>query len=342
MLIKKISAALTAAAIMTTTMSLAGCSNSGSSKDSKKVHIVCTIFPEYDWVKNIVKDDECAEITYLLDSGADLHSYQPTAEDILKISECDLFIYAGGESDTWVPDALENKRNEDMKIINMLDVIGDKAKEEEVKEGMQEEDEHDHEHGDEDHDEDHDHDHEEEEKEYDEHIWLSVDNAKTICKVIADDLCELDEDHKDSYKKNLESYLSELDALDSDFKALAESAKQKTLIFGDRFPFRYFTDEYGFDYYAAFVGCSAETEASFETIAFLAGKVDELGAKTIFTIENSDNKIAQAIIDSSKAKDAKIAALHSLQSVTKEQLDADHTYITLMRQNLETLKTALN
>ncbi|WP_028511165.1 metal ABC transporter substrate-binding protein [Ruminococcus sp. NK3A76] len=338
MFIKKISAALTAAAIMTTTMSLAGCSDSGSSKEEGKVSIVCTIFPEYDWVKSITNGHECAEITYLLDSGADLHSYQPTAEDILKISDCDLFIYAGGESDTWVPEALENKRNDDMKIINMLDVIGDKAKEEEVKEGMQEEDEHDHDHG----DEDHDHDHEEEEKEYDEHTWLSVENAKTICKEIADDLCEIDEDHKDVYKKNLESYLSELDALDSDFKAFADSAKNKTLVFGDRFPFRYFTDEYGFDYYAAFVGCSAETEASFETIAFLANKADELNAKTIFTIENSDNKIAQAIIDNTKSKDAKIAALHSLQSVTKEQLDADHTYITLMRQNLETLKTALN
>ena len=326
-MIKRILAAAVSAAMI---MGLASCSNAGSSKKEGKVSIVCTIFPEYDWVRNITEGVDGAEITYLLDSGADLHSYQPTAEDILKISECDLFIYAGGESDTWVPDALENKRNDDMKIINMLDVVGDKAKEEEVKEGMQaEEEEHDHEEG------------EEEEKEYDEHTWLSVENAKTVCKKIADDLCEADEDNKDKYKSNLESYLKELDALDSDFKAFADSAKQKTLIFGDRFPFRYFTDEYGFDYYAAFVGCSAETEASFETIAFLANKADELGAKTIFTIENSDGKIAQAVIDNTKTKDAKTATLYSLQSVTKEQLDSEHTYISLMRKNLETLKSAL-
>lgn len=325
-MIKKITAALVGAAMM---ISLASCADAGSSKKDGKVSIVCTIFPEYDWVKNITKDIEDVDITYLLDSGADLHSYQPTAEDILIISDCDLFIYAGGESDKWVDDALENKRNEDMKIINMLDVIGDKAKEEEVKEGMQAEEEEE-EHGE-----------EEDEKEYDEHVWLSLDNAKTICGVIADDLGEIDEANKESYSKNLESYLSELDKLDEDFKALADSASNKTLIFGDRFPFRYFTDEYGFDYYAAFVGCSAETEASFETIAFLAGKVDELGAKTVFTIENSDGKIAQAIIDNTQSKSAKTATLYSLQSVTKEQLDSDHTYISLMRKNLQTLKEAL-
>ena len=326
-MIKKITAALVGAAMM---MSLASCADAGSSKKDGKVSIVCTIFPEYDWVKNITEGVTDVEITYLLDSGADLHSYQPTAEDILIISDCDLFIYAGGESDKWVDDALENKRNEDMKIINMLDVIGDKAKEEEVKEGMQAEEEE--EHGEE----------EEDEKEYDEHVWLSVDNAKTVCKVIADDLSEIDDANKESYKKNYDAYITELDKLDADFKALADSASQKTLIFGDRFPFRYFTDEYGFDYYAAFVGCSAETEASFETIAFLAKKVDELSVGTVFTIENSDGKIAQAIIDNTQAKSAKTATLYSLQSVTKEQLDYDHTYISLMRKNLETLKTALS
>ena len=326
-MIKRIISALLGAVMI---MSLASCSDAASSKKDGRVSIVCTIFPEYDWVRNITRDIEDVDITYLLDSGADLHSYQPTAEDILIISDCDLFIYAGGESDKWVDDALENKRNEKMKIINMLDVIGDKAKEEEVKEGMQAEEEE--EHGGE----------EEDEKEYDEHVWLSVDNAKTICKVIADDLCEIDEANKNAYNSNLESYLSELDKLDDDFKALADSVSQKTLVFGDRFPFRYFTDEYGFDYYAAFVGCSAETEASFETIAFLAKKTDELGATTVFTIENSDGKIAQAIIDNTQSKSAKTATLYSLQSVTKEQLDSEHTYITLMRKNLETLKEALN
>ena len=322
-MIKRIASAFLAAAMI---MSLAACGDQGSSKKDGKVSIVCTVFPGYDWAKNITADVENVDINYLLENGADLHSYQPTAEDILAISDCDMFIYAGGESDKWVDDALENKKNEDMKIINMLDVVGDNAKEEEVKEGMQAEEE---EHG------------EGDEKEYDEHTWLSVENARLICKRIADDLCKADEDNKENYEKNLKSYLGELDALDNDFKQLAKDAKQKTLIFGDRFPFRYFTDEYGFDYYAAFVGCSAETEASFETIAFLAKKVDELGAENIFVLENSDEKLASSIIDNTDSKSAKILTLYSLQSVTKEQLDSEHTYITLMKKNLNTLRSAL-
>lgn len=325
-MIKRITSAFLAAAMI---MSLAACGDQGSSKKDGKVSIVCTVFPGYDWAKNITADVENVDINYLLENGADLHSYQPTAEDILAISDCDMFIYAGGESDKWVDDALENKRNKDMKIINMLDVVGDNAKVEEVKEGMQAEEEEEEEHG------------EGDEKEYDEHTWLSVDNARLICKRIADDLCKTDEDNKEKYEKNLKSYLGELDALDNEFKELANDAKQKTLIFGDRFPFRYFTDEYGFDYYAAFVGCSAETEASFETIAFLAKKVDELGAENIFVLENSDEKLASSIIDNTGSKSAKILTLYSLQSVTKEQLDSEHTYITLMKKNMNTLRSAL-
>ena len=320
-MIKKITAAMLSAAMI---MSLASCSDTGSGKNDGKVSIVCTIFPEYDWVKNITKGVDDVDITYLLENGADLHSYQPSAEDMLKIADCDLFIYAGGESDSWVDDALENKQNDDMKVINMLDTIGDKAKEEEVKEGMQAEEE---EEGD--------------GKEYDEHIWLSVPNAQIICKEIANDLYEIDKDNKEAYEKNLDSYLTELDALDEEIMNITASLKSKTLIFGDRFPFRYFTDEYGLDYYAAFVGCSAETEASFQTIAFLANKADELQAPVIFTIEKSDGKIAQAIIDSTKSKSAKIMQLDSLQSVTKEQLDDGATYISIMKDNSDVLIKAI-
>ena len=330
-MINKITAMLLSAAIAAG--GLTACGSGGSSKGNDgKVNIVCTIFPEYDWVREITKGVDNVEINYLLDSGADLHSYQPTAEDMLAISDCDLFIYAGGESDNWVDDALENKTNEDMKIIDMLELLGkvDKTKEEEVKEGMQAEEE------------EHEEEHEEDEKEYDEHVWLSVTNAKLVGQQIMLDLKEIDKDNAKKYESNYSDYVNELGALDDDFKALAESAKTKTFIFGDRFPFRYFTDDYGFDYYAAFVGCSAETEASFETIAFLAKKADELDAKTIFVIENSDHKIADAIIENTSTKDAKVATLNSLQSVTKEQLDNDHTYISLMRENLEVLRQALN
>ena len=304
-----------------------GCGSESSSSTSK-VKVVCTIFPEYEWTLEIMGDlADDAEVTYLLDNGVDLHSYQPTAEDIMKIGSCDLFIYVGGESDEWVEDALKEATNKKMKVINLLDVIGDSAKEEELKEGMQgEEEEEQEEEG------------EEEGPEYDEHVWLSLKNAKVLCTEISDKLSQIDKDNAKTYKQNLESYTAKLDELDGKFKTLADNASEKTLIFGDRFPFRYFADDYDLDYYAAFVGCSAETEASFETIAFLAGKVDELNCDTVYTIENSDGRIAQSVIDSTKNKDQKIAVLESIQSVSKEEMDSGATYLSLMEKNYETLK----
>ena len=300
-----------------------------NSSTEKKLSIVCTIFPEYDWVKQILGAHAAdAELSYLLDSGMDLHSYQPTAPDMAKIAECDLFVYVGGESDAWAEDALAEAVNKDMQVINLMEVMGDAAKEEEVKEGMQAEEEEGEEEG-------------EEEPEYDEHVWLSLRNAKLLCTEIADKLCVLDSENAADYKVNLDAYTAQLDQLDGDFSALADSASQKTLVFGDRFPFRYFADDYGFDYYAAFAGCSAETEASFETIVFLADKADQLGCRTIFTIENSDRKIAQTIIDNTKEKNQTIAELNSLQSVTKDQIGSGTTYLRLMQQNYETLKEAI-
>ncbi|MBQ6555040.1 MAG: zinc ABC transporter substrate-binding protein, partial [Firmicutes bacterium] len=297
-----------------------GARESADTAESDKISIVTTIFPEYDWVKQILGENaENAELTLLLDNGVDLHSYQPTAEDILKISGCDMFVYVGGESDEWVEDVLESAENKDMEVIDLLEVVGDELKEEEVKEGMQAEEEHEEEHEE-----------GEEETEYDEHVWLSVKNAKVICEKIADELGALDPENAESYKSNYEAYAQKLDALDKDFTELAENTQNKTLVFGDRFPFRYFVDDYGLDYYAAFVGCSAETEASFETVVFLAKKMDELGSDTIYTIENSDRKIAQAVINSSQNKERSIAALDSMQSAGE---DAD--YISIMQSNYE-------
>ena len=302
--------------------------SAGSSTD--KLSIVCTTFSGYDWVKQIMGSSASgADITYLLENGTDLHNFQPTADDIIKISGCDIFIYAGGESDEWVEDTLETAVNKDMKVVNMLEAVGSRAVEEELKEGM----EPDHEEEEEDE--------EEEEPEYDEHIWLSVANAKTVCGKITDCLCEADPGNAEGYRSGLTAYTAELDKLDADFRELIGSASVKTLVFGDRFPFRYFTDDYGLDYYAAFVGCSAETEASFETIVFLANKVDELGIKTVYTIENSENSIARTIIDSTQAKDAQIAELNSLQSVSRAQIDGGATYISLMRENYDVLKDTL-
>lgn len=297
--------------------------------DDSKIKVVTTIFPEYDWVKSIVGEDNSnVELIMLLDNGVDLHSYQPTAADIMKISDCDLFIYVGGESDSWVDGALKEAVNKNMKVINLLDVLGNTVKEEEVKEGMEAEEE---EEGEE----------SEEEPEYDEHVWLSLKNAKVLCKAIADNLSEIDPENKDVYIQNEKDYAAKLDALDQEYQTTVDASTQKTLLFGDRFPFRYLVDDYGLDYYAAFVGCSAETEASFETIKFLSEKVDELGLKNVMTIEKSDQKIAKTIIENTKDKNQSILTLDSMQSTTSDDVKNGTTYLSVMEKNLEILKEAL-
>ncbi len=269
----------------------------------------------------------------LLDNGVDLHSYQPTAQDILKISTCDLFIYVGGESDGWVSDALQEAANKDMKVIDLLDVLDDAIKEEEIVEGMEAGEEH----GD-----GEDEEHEEEEgPEYDEHVWLSLRNAKVLCEAITNALTEIDPDHAADYRSNLTSYGEKLDALDAAYQSAVDSASRKTLLFGDRFPFRYLVDDYGLSYYAAFAGCSAETEASFRTITFLADKADEFGLTSVLTIESSDQKIAQTIIQNTKEKNQNILTLNSMQSVTSNDVAAGSGYLSIMESNLDVLKEAL-
>ena len=486
---------------------LAGCGQKNSNEqadntDDGKLKVVTTIFPEYDWVKEIAGDEiSNIDLTMLLDNGVDLHSYQPTSEDILKISDCDLFVYVGGESDSWVDDALKNATNKDMQVINLLDVLNDSIKTEESMPGMQAEEGHNHGYA---HFEDSDvqdrtlsdwdgdwqsvypylqdgvldevmekkaesgektaeeykeyyengyktdvsqitidaenntmcfvkngvaskatyeykgyqiydyesgsrgvryffeatsgdadapkyvqfsdhgiapgkaeHFHiyagndgfdalseemenwptyypadmsgkeiaedmlEHEEKEYDEHVWLSLKNAQTLCKAIAEALETADPEHKDVYAANVDSYLEKLSSLDGQYQDAVANASQKTLLFGDRFPFRYMVDDYGLKYYAAFAGCSAESEASFETISFLAKKVDELGLKNIMTIENSDQKIAKTIRDNTKDKNQEILSLDSMQSTTSEDVKNGTTYLSVMESNLDVLKKAM-
>ena len=301
----------------------------------KHLNIVTTIFPEYDWVREILGDNaENADLTMLLDNGVDLHSYQPTAQDILKISTCDLFIYVGGESDGWVSDALQEAANKDMKVIDLLDVLDDAVKEEEIVEGMEAGEEH----GD---GEDEEHEEEEEGPEYDEHVWLSLRNAKVLCEAITNALTEIDPDHAADYRSNLTSYSEKLDALDAAYQSAVDSASRKTLLFGDRFPFRYLVDDYGLSYYAAFAGCSAETEASFRTITFLADKVDEFNLTSVLTIESSDQKMAQTIIQNTKEKNQNILTLNSMQSVTSNDVAAGTGYLSIMESNLDVLKEAL-
>lgn len=294
-----------------------------------KLKIVTTIFPEYDWVRQIAGDQiSNMELTMLLDNGVDLHSYQPTADDIMKISDCDIFVYVGGESDEWVEDALKEAVNKDMQVINLLEVLGDSVKTEEMVEGMQET-EHDHEH---------DHEHEEE---ADEHVWLSLKNAQTLSDAIASALETADPGNKETYAVNAASYVEKLAALDTQYQEVVDIASQKTLLFGDRFPFRYLADDYGLSYYAAFAGCSAESEASFETISFLAQKVDELGLKNVLTIEKSDQKIAKIIIENTRDKNQNILTLDSMQSTTSDDVANGTTYLSVMENNLSVLKEAL-
>ena len=315
---------------------MTGCGNPVS--DQNKLSIVTTIFPEYDWVKQILDDKaDLADVTMLLDNGVDLHSYKPTANDIIRISSCDMFIYVGGESDEWVEDVLKEAQNKNMVVVNLLEALGEDVKEEEVKEGMQA-DEHDH--GEEDDHEGEDHDHEEE-TEYDEHVWLSLKNAAKLCEYIAEKLGEIDPDNKDAYTANANAYIEKLNALDGKYKEAVNAGKMKTLLFGDRFPFRYLTDDYGLDYYAAFAGCSAESEASFETIVFLAGKIDELGLKAIMQNESADGKIANTIKETTKAKDQTILTLDSMQSTTSADVKNGASYLSIMEKNLAVLKDAL-
>ena len=322
---------------------------------NKKISIVTTIFPEYDWVREIVGNHaDKFEITYLMNKGVDLHSYQASAEDIAKVSSADLFIYVGGESDTWAEDAIAEATNKDMKVINLLNSLGSDVKEEEVVEGMAAEDEHDHDHSEEakdhdhseedkDHDHDHDHDHakEGEEVEYDEHVWLSLKNAQKLVMDIEANIESLDPDNAADYAANAQAYVKKLEELDKEYQKAVDESSVKYILVGDRFPFRYLVDDYGLKYSAAFVGCSAETEASFDTITFLAGKLDELGLKNVVTIENSNQKIAKTIIENTKNKDQGLLVLNSLQSVSQKDIDGGLTYLSVMKDNLEVLKKAL-
>ena len=309
----------------------AGCGGTGNNADSGKLKIVCTIFPLYDWVKNILGDEaDHAELTLLLDSGTDLHSFQPTAADILTVTQCDLFIYVGGESDKWVEDVFDTTSSGALRL-SMLEALGEDAVEEETVAGMQAEEEEDGEEA-----------HGIHETEYDEHVWLSLKNASKLCGAVKDALAQVDPAHAKTYEDNCVLYRQDLAVLDSEYQAAVDGAARKTVLFADRFPFRYMVEDYGLDYHAAFSGCSAETEASFETITYLAQKLDELDLPVILVTETSDKSIADTVKNASQDKDQQILVMNALQSVTADKLTDDVTYLSAMRENLDVLKTALN
>lgn len=317
-IIKCISPIIAAVLIL---LSLCACADTKTA-ESGKIKVVCTVFPIYDWTREIVGDK--AEIIWLAQNGTDMHSFQPSVADIVKIAECDVLIYIGGESDKWVNEASKQYENEDRELINLTALLGDSLKEEEHTEGMEEE-----------------HEHEEEETEYDEHVWLSIKNAVLFSGAIADALADKDPQNAEFYKENARNYTKKLTALDGEYQKAASEAKNKTLLFADRFPFRYLTEDYGLSYYAAFPGCSSETEASFETVAFLSAKADELGLKSIIKTETAGTKIAETVIANTKEKNQEILVLDSMQSVGIKDAKNGITYLSVMEKNLETLKKAL-
>ena len=311
-------------ALILSLMLLLSCTAIGAGlAETQKINVVTTIFPIYDWVREAAGADvENVNLTLLLDNGVDLHSYQPTAQDILNISTADLFIYVGGESDEWVEDVLATAVNPGLKSISLVDAMGSDIRMEEITEGM--------EHG-----------HEEEEEE-DEHVWLSLRNAQKLTAVIAETLCEIDPAHAEQYRENAAAYGARLAGLDARYTDMVNAAAFRTILFGDRFPFRYLADDYGLSYYAAFTGCSAESEASFETVIFLARKVDELGLPAVLTMEHPRTRIAETVVENTSAGNQKILEMDSMQGTTAQDIAAGTTYLSVMESNLEVLAQALN
>ncbi len=312
---KIISVILCMAAVLTLCCS---CGTKETKKDDGKLNVVTTIFPPYDFAKNV--GGESVNVSMLLKPGMESHSYDPTPQDIIKIQECDLFIYTGGESDEWVKDILESSDKKPKKVLAMMDIVD--TVEEETVEGMEKEDEDD-----------------SDEIEYDEHVWTSPKNAIHITASITNALCQLDENHQASFNKNMMAYRRELLLLDNSFHEVTDNAKRKTIVFGDRFPFRYLADEYDLKYYAAFPGCSSETEPSPSTVSFLIDKVREEKIPVVFSIEFSNGKVADTICESTGAKKL---TLHSCHNVTQDEFDNGISYLSLMQKNVQALKEALN
>lgn len=325
---------------------MSGCSGSTSGGAGRK-KILCTTFPAYDWMKNIIGDNnDSYELILLVDNGTDMHSFQPSAADIVKIATSDIVVYVGGTSDEWVEQAAANGDNKSQKLISLMDILGDDVKEEELVEGMQEEDEHGHEHADGHNEEEysgseHTDNAAQDEPEYDEHVWLSVKNAKRFCNEFLAVLSQMDSEHSAEYESNAKAYIEELDKLDELYTQLFAGNDTKPLLFADRFPFRYLTDDYNVSYYAAFPGCSAETEASFETVAFLAERIDEYNINVVFIIDNSDGRVAKTVTESTKNKNQQIISLNSMQAVTAADIKNGASYTGIMTDNYGKISQAV-
>lgn len=318
MKMKKAFAVILAAILML--CAFCGCGDNNNT--AQGIKIVCTAFPQYDFAKNILGDIG-GSVVLLTENGEDLHSYETTAADIIEIGSADLFIYVGGVSDEWVEDILKSAGNPGLETLAIMDCV--ETLDEERAAGMQ----HEHEQG-----EEHEH-----EAQKDEHVWLSLGNAAAITEAINEKLCEIDSENSSAYSANADAYIKKLNSLDAEYRNTVESAKRNVLLFADRFPFRYLTESYGIEYYAAFAGCSSESEASFETMAFLINKTKELSLPIILTIDGSDGSLAKTVCSETGASSR---TLDSCQSVSSSDIENGTTYLGIMTSNLEVLKEALN
>ena len=302
------------------TLLLAGC---GQKQGSQKLQIVAAIFPEYDWVRQIVGDDDSVELTLLVDDGVDPHSFQPAVSDMVTAANCDLLIYGGGESDQWLTKLEATNPNRETLVL--LPLLGEQAHQEEVVEGM----------------EAHEEDEPEGDAEMDEHVWLSLRNASLFCQSITEALCRLNPGKADTYRANLAAYQQQLNALDVQYQQAVSAASQHTIVVCDRFPFRYLVEDYNLSYYAAFPGCSAETGASFETVVFLSNKVKELNLSALLVTESSDGRMAKTVAENAGNEQMPVLTLNSMQSVSAEQAKT-LTNLSVMTENLTVLQQALS
>ncbi len=321
---KRLAPYLALSAVLVMILAFVSCSKTSEKEDASTVRIVAASFPQYDWLREITKGVEGVELVLLNKNGTDLHSYQPSIEDIRKIGSSTLFVFTGGESEEWAQDAVKALGKSEESVFSMLNELGERALEEEIVEGMEGE-------------------HEEyEDSEIDEHVWLSLKNAIYLVSSLAKRLSELDSANSQAYISNAKAYIEKLSALDKQYTETVKTSVLDTIIVADRFPFLYLVKDYSINYYAAFSGCSAETEASFNTIIFLAEKTESLGTDSILILEKSDDRLAKTIIENTELKNVKTLVLNSLQSVSEADINSGLTYIYVMEQNLEVLKEALN
>ena len=301
-------------------LAMSGMTGCAQEQKTDGISVVAVIFPEYDWARQIIGNESGVQLHLLVDDGVDPHSFQPTVADMVTVSECDLLIYGGGESDSWLEDVLKKPSNKKMRTVALLPLLGEKAYTEKIVAGMQIS---------------------EPEDETDEHVWLSLGNAALFCTAIAKELTELDPEHAAAYQANLEQYLTKLRALDEAYQQTVQAGSKDTIVVCDRFPYRYLTEDYGLHYYAAFPGCSAETGASFETVVFLAERAKELALNALIITETGDDRLARTVAENAGRSEMSVLTLNAMQSVSLEQA-AGTDYLTIMEQNRQVLAAALD